>query len=64
MNPEFSEKVDAILKRSNSTLGRLSVSSKDNKAANLIEDIDETGSQSSEEQDLQLEMDTEDKKTL
>ena len=37
MNPEFSEKVDAILKRSNSRLGRLSVSSKDSKAANLIE---------------------------
>merc|ERR1719517_390165 len=29
-NPEFSEKVDNILKRSNSTLGKLSVSSRDN----------------------------------
>ena len=31
---------------------------------NNFQDIDETGSQSSEEQDLQPEMDTEDKKTL
>jgi len=62
-NPKFGEKVEAILKRSNSTLGRLSVSSKDSKAANIIEDIDETGSQTSEEQDLQSDIERDDKKT-
>ena len=29
-NPKFVEKVDNILKRSNSTLGKLSISSRDN----------------------------------
>lgn len=48
-NPEFSEKVDDILKRSNSTLGKLSVSSRDLKVS---EDIEESGSQTSEEPEL------------
>merc|ERR1719427_663031 len=46
-NPRFTEKVHSILKRSNSTLGKLSVSSLD--SPNKIEDIDETGSQTSDE---------------
>jgi len=50
-NPEFSEKVVSILKRSNSTLGRLSVS-RDSTSTSHIEDIDETGSQTSDEPEI------------
>lgn len=50
-NPEFREKVNNILKRSNSTLGRLSVS-RDSTSTSHIEDIDETGSQTSEELEI------------
>ena len=38
VNPEFSEKVDDIIKRSNSTLGKLSLSTRE-----VSEDIDESG---------------------
>merc|ERR1712066_279673 len=62
-NPKLGEKVEAILKRSNSTLGRLSVS-KDSKTANTIEDIVETGSQTSEEQDVQSDTERDDEKML
>jgi len=50
-NPKFVEKVDNVLMRSNSTLGKLSVSSRDN-TNTKIEDIDETGSQTSEEPEM------------
>lgn len=38
VNPEFSEKVDEIIKRSNSTLGKLSLSTRE-----ISEEIDESG---------------------
>jgi len=50
-NPEFRDKVNSILKRSNSTLGRLSVS-RDSTSTSHIEDIDETGSQTSDEPEV------------
>merc|ERR1719323_2083978 len=58
-NPEFVEKVDNFLKRSNSKLGRESVSVRDNNPTK-IEDIDESGSQTSEEAELVQNIDNDD----
>jgi len=67
-NPQFGEKVHSILKRSNSTLGRLSVSRDSRDSVGHIEDIDETGSQTSEEpeavQDIVEDREEEVKKDL
>jgi len=66
-NPHFSARLIGILKRSNSKLGRLSVS-RDSTSDPKIEDIDETGSQSSDEpeiaQDTNGDQDQETKKEI